>query len=147
MKIAVASDHAGYALKEAARRHLASLGHAVEDFGTGGTGSCDYPDYGAAAARAVADGRADRGVLVCGSGQGMCMVANKVRGVRAALAWNTEIASLSRRHNDANVLCLPARFVSERDGLAIVDAWLAAEFEGGRHAQRIGKLMGLERED
>jgi ribose 5-phosphate isomerase B len=147
MRFAVASDHAGYALKEAAKRHLVSLGHVVEDFGTGGTESCDYPDHGAAAARAVAGGRADRGVLVCGSGQGMCMVANKVRGVRAALAWNAEIAALSRRHNDANVLCLPARFVSEADALAIVDAWLAAEFEGGRHATRIGKLVRLEREE
>ena len=147
MRIAVASDHAGFALKEAVRKALTERGHDVRDFGTRDTGSCDYPDYGAPAARAVAKGAADRAVLVCGSGQGMCMVANKVRGVRAALAWTPEIARLSREHNDANALCLPARFVSEAQALEIVDAWLAAAFEGGRHAGRIEKMMNGEKED
>ncbi|MBM3307999.1 MAG: ribose 5-phosphate isomerase B [Candidatus Eisenbacteria bacterium] len=144
MKIALASDHAGYALKEAVKRHLEGRADEATDFGASCEEPCDYPDFGEAAARAVAAGEAERGVLVCGSGQGMCMVANKVAGVRAALAWNAEIARLSRLHNDANVLCLPARFVSERDALAIVDEWLATAFEGGRHARRVEKLMRTE---
>ena len=147
MKIAVASDHAGYALKEAVKRHLTGRGETVVDFGAPGPEPSDYPDHGGAAARAVAAGEAERGVLVCGSGQGMCMVANKVAGVRAALAWSAEIAELSRRHNDANVLCLPARFVTEGDALRIVDVWLATAFEGGRHARRVEKLMRQEEEE
>lgn len=141
MKISVASDHAGYELKEAISSHLADAGHEIVDFGTSGTESTDYPDYGAPAARAVASGECERGVLVCGSGQGMVMVANKVRGVRAALAWRPEVARLSRQHNDANVLCLPARFLDIEQGLEIVDEWFAAEFEGGRHVARIEKMM------
>jgi ribose 5-phosphate isomerase B len=147
MRIAVASDHAGYALKEAIKRRLADRGETVDDFGAPGTEPSDYSDFGAPAARAVAKGAADRGVLVCGSGQGMCMVANKVAGVRAALAWNPEIARLSRRHNDANVLCLPARFVTEGEALEIVDEWLKTAFEGGRHARRVEKLMREEGEE
>lgn len=147
MRIAVASDHAGYALKEAIKRRLADRGESVDDFGAPGPEPSDYPDYGGAAARAVARGAADRGVLVCGSGQGMCMVANKIAGVRAALAWNTEIAQLSRRHNDSNVLCLPARFVTEGQAFQIVDEWLGASFEGGRHARRVEKLMREEGEE
>jgi ribose 5-phosphate isomerase B len=147
MRIAVASDHAGYALKEAIKRRLADRGVTVTDFGAPDPEPSDYPDFGAAAARAVANGAADRGVLVCGSGQGMCMVANKVAGVRAALAWNSEVALLSRRHNDSNVLCLPARFVTEREAFEMVDEWLGASFEGGRHARRVEKLMREERKE
>ena len=147
MRIAVASDHAGFALKEAVRRRLSDRGETVNDYGAPGPEPCDYPDLGAAAARAVAKGEAERGVLVCGTGQGMCMVANKVAGVRAALAWNPEIARLSRRHNDANVLCLPARFVTEDEALEIVDEWLKTAFEGGRHARRVEKLMRQEGEE
>lgn len=146
MKIAAASDHAGFELKEAVRRHLSDLGHEVVDFGTKSGDSTDYPDYAEPAARAVASGDCERGVLVCGSGQGMVMVANKVRGVRAALAWNAEVASLSRQHNNANVLCLPARFVTIEEGLGIVDAWFAADFEGGRHVTRVEKMMKTEEE-
>lgn len=147
MKVSLGADHAGYELKEAVKRHLVDRGFEVEDFGTASTESTDYPDYGTPAARAVADGRVDRGVLVCGSGQGMCMVGNKVAGARAALAWTPEVARLSRQHNDANVLCLPARFVEEKVALEIVDEWLEAEFEGGRHTRRVEKMMGNEKEE
>ncbi len=147
MRISLAADHAGFELKERIKHHLTELGHEVEDFGTSSSESTDYPDYGAPAARAVANGAVDRGVLVCGSGQGMSMTGNKVRGVRAALAWTPEIARLSRRHNDATVLCLPARFVAEGDALEIVDAWLETDFEGGRHARRVEKIMTTEQEE
>jgi ribose 5-phosphate isomerase B len=146
MKISVAADHAGYELKEAVKEHLKSAGHDVVDFGTGSTESVDYADHATPAARAVASGEVERGVLVCGSGQGMVMTANKVRGVRAALAWNPDLARLSRQHNDANVLALPARFVSVEQGLEIVDAWFESEFEGGRHIPRIRKMMKAEEE-
>jgi len=144
MKISVASDHAGYELKEAVKGHLTAAGHEVVDFGTNSTESTDYPDYAAPAARAVASGEVEKGVFVCGSGQGMVMTANKVRGVRAALAWQPEVARLSRQHNDANVLALPARFIAIEQALEIVDAWLDAEFEGGRHVSRVDKMMKTE---
>jgi ribose 5-phosphate isomerase B len=147
VKISLAADHAGYELKEAIKRHLSAAGIEVSDFGTDRRESVDYPDYGRPAAVAVARGAADRGILFCGSGQGMCMVANKVRGVRAALAWTPEIARLSRQHNDSNVLCLPARFLGPNDAVAIVDAWLEAAFEGGRHARRVDKMTHLEEEE
>ena len=146
MRISVASDHAGYELKEAVKAHLEEAGHEIVDYGTDSTESTDYPDYATPAARAVASGDVDRGVFVCGSGQGMVMTANKVRGVRAALAWHPEIAKLSRNHNDANVLALPARFVETEQALEIVDAWLASEFEGGRHIPRVEKMMKAEEE-
>jgi len=146
MKISVASDHAGYELKEAVKAHLNAAGHEVVDFGTDSLESTDYPDYATPAARAVASGAVERGVFVCGSGQGMVMTANKVHGVRAALAWEPEIAKLSRNHNDSNVLALPARFVGEEQALEIVDAWLQAEFEGGRHIPRVRKMMKAEEE-
>lgn len=147
MRIAIGADHAGFTVKEFVRRHLESAGHDVRDFGTDGPASVDYPDYGAAVARSVASGDAELGVLVCGSGQGMSMVANRVRGVRAALAWTEEIARLSRQHNDANVLCLPGRFVEVEHAAAIVDAWLRASFEGGRHTRRVEKMMECEKEE
>jgi ribose 5-phosphate isomerase B len=126
MRFSIASDHAGYDMKEAVKKHLTAAGHEVVDFGTGSTESTDYPDYGAPAARAVASGDVDAGILLCGSGQGMSMVANKVHGIRAALAWSPEIARLSREHNDANVLVLPSRYVGADEALEIVDAWLGA---------------------
>ena len=146
MKISVASDHAGYELKEAVKEHLTVAGHEVVDFGTDSTESTDYPDYAVPAARAVASDEVEKGVFVCGSGQGMVMTANKVRGVRAALAWLPEVARLSRQHNDSNVLALPARFTSIDAALEIVDAWLDAEFEGGRHVARVEKMMKAEEE-
>ena len=147
MRISIASDHAGYELKETVKRHLLDAGNEVVDFGTDSADSTDYPDHGVPAARAVSEGSAERGVLVCGSGQGMCMTGNKVRGVRAALAWDPEIARLSRQHNDANVLCLPARFVDPAVALTIVDEWLATAFEGGRHSRRVDKIMLTEKEE
>jgi ribose 5-phosphate isomerase B len=146
MRLSVASDHAGYELKEAVKKHLSLAGHDVVDFGTDSAESTDYPDYARPAARAVANGDVEKGVLVCGTGQGMVMTANKVRGVRAALAWTPEVARLSRQHNDANVLALPARFVSIEQGLEIVDAWLDSDFEGGRHVPRVEKMMEAEEE-
>jgi len=146
MKISVASDHAGYELKEAVKRHLTAAGHEVVDFGTSSTASTDYPDYATPAARAVASGEVERGVFVCGSGQGMVMTANKVRGVRAALAWQAEVARLSRLHNDANVLALPARFIGTEEALETVDVWMNTEFEGGRHIPRVEKMMKAEEE-
>lgn len=146
MRISVGADHAGFSLKEAVKEHLVALGHEVKDFGTAGDESVDYPDYGAPAARAVSSGDADLGVLVCGSGQGMCMVANKIRGVRGAVAWHPDIARLARQHNDANVLCLSARFLGVEQALEIVNAWLDAAFEGGRHTRRVEKIMRAERE-
>jgi len=145
MRISVGSDHAGFELKEAIVKHLETSGHDVIDAGTNSDESSDYPDYGAPAARMVAGGETDCAVLVCGSGQGMCMTANKVDGVRAALAWTPEIAELSRNHNNANVLCLPARFVAVEDALDIVDVWLASAFDGGRHERRVEKMMDVEK--
>jgi len=145
VRISIGADHAGYALKERIREHLVSAGHEVVDAGTDSDASVDYPDFGAPAARRVATGEADCAVLVCGSGQGMCMTANKVDGVRAALAWTPEIAGLSRNHNNANVLCLPARFVDQETALGIVDAWLQAGFDGGRHERRVEKMMDVEK--
>lgn len=141
MKVALAADHAGYALKERVKSHLAERGYEVDDFGTDSDASTDYPDYGCPAAHAVSDGRADRGILICGSGQGMVMVANRVRGIRAGLAWTLELARLCRQHNDANVLCLAARFTEETIALEIVDVWLGESFEGGRHTPRVAKIM------
>jgi ribose 5-phosphate isomerase B len=147
VRISLGADHAGFHLKEAVKEHLVAAGHEVSDYGAASEESTDYPDYGAPAARAVSRGDADAGVVVCGSGEGMCMVANKVRGVRAALAWHPEIARLSRQHNDANVLCLPARFIGIEQALEIVDEWLATPFEGGRHARRVQKIMRTEEEE
>jgi ribose 5-phosphate isomerase B len=147
MKLSVGADHAGFRLKEAVKEHLLAAGHEVKDFGTASDESTDYPDYGAPAARAVATGDVEAGVLVCGSGVGMSMVANKVRGVRGALVWHPDIARLSRQHNDANVLCLPARFLGVEQALEIVDVWLDTAFEGGRHQRRVEKIMRTEREE
>ena len=144
MKIALGTDHAGYGHKEAIKRRLAELGHDPVDFGTDSTDSVDYPDFVVPAARAVQTGRCERAVVLGGSGNGEAMAANRLRGVRCALCWNLETARLARQHNDANCLSLGARQVSEAEALAIVEAWLAAEFEGGRHARRIEKLDAVD---
>jgi len=146
MTIAMGSDHAGFSIKTIVKDHLMSLGMNMKDYGTDSEGAVDYADYGVPAARDVASGEADRAILVCGSGQGMVMAANKVKGVRAALAWSEEIARLSRQHNDANVLCLPGRFMDAELAVRIVDAWLAEGFEGGRHIARVDKIMKTEGE-
>jgi ribose 5-phosphate isomerase B len=142
--IAVGADHAGVHLKNSVKRWLIGRGHAVLDFGTDSTESVDYPDYAALVAAAVGDGRARTGVLVCGSGIGMAIAANKVPGVRAAVCTDLTAARLGREHNDANVLALGARTTSEDVALAIVDTWLATPFGGGRHERRIAKLHALE---
>lgn len=143
-RILIASDHAGFALKEALERRLADLGYEVDDLGVNTADSADYADYAHPLARRVADGDARRGVLLCGTGLGMSYTANRYAGVRAAVAWNPEIAKLARQHNDSNVLVLPARFLDDAQGAAILETWLDTPFEGGRHARRIEKIEMLE---
>ena len=138
--IPIGADHAGVALKARLVAELKALGYQPEDVGTNSTDSVDYPDYAHDVARRVESGQAQRGILLCGTGLGMAYAANRHPGVRAAVAWSPEIAALSRGHNDANVLVLPARFVSEDQGVSILRAWLETPFEGGRHARRIQKI-------
>lgn len=140
MKIAVGSDHAGLSLKRFLAEHLRGRGHEVDDLGTHDAASCDYPDFAHAVARAVAEGRAERGLLVCGTGQGMAMAANKVPGVRAAVVSDTFSARMATLHNDARVLCLGERVVGPGLAQACLDAWLDATFEGGRHGRRVDKI-------
>lgn len=144
MKIAIASDHGGYALKEYLKKYLADLGHQVLDFGTDSADSCDYPDFGLAAARAVAEGACPRGVVVCTTGIGISIAANKVKGVRCALCRDLLSAQLTRRHNDANVLALAGGFTGPLEAEHIVDAFLTTEFEGGRHQRRVDKISAAE---
>src|SRR6266545_8097183 len=147
MKIALASDHAGYTEKERLKPLLQDLGLEVDDLGTVSEESVDYPDYARKVAEQVAGGSVDQGLLVCGSGTGMAIAANKVPGVRAAVAWNEEIARLAREHNDANVLSLAARCTSPEENDKIVRAWFAASFDGGRHARRVEKIREIEQEE
>lgn len=140
MKLAIAGDHAGYNLKEKLKAKLTGLGHTVEDFGPNSTESVDYPDFVHPLAQYIVAGRADLGILVCGSGNGVCMTANKYQDIRAALCWLPELGALARQHNNANVLCLPARFISEETSFEIVDSFLNAQFEGGRHQNRVDKI-------
>ena len=145
MRIAVGSDHAGYALKEQVRPLLEQAGHDVVDVGTDSEESTDYPPHAEAAARLVADGKAECGVLVCGSGVGVSIVANKVEGIRAVNAHDPDEAEMSRRHNDANVLALAGRRLTGEEARAIVERFLAAEFEGGRHQRRVDQISSVER--
>jgi ribose 5-phosphate isomerase B len=145
MRIAIGADHAGFELKERVRRHLEAQGHTVIDFGTNSKESTDYPQYAFHVAEAVRDGAADRGVLVCDSGNGIAIAANKVEGIRAALCINPKHAEMSRRHNDANVLVLGSAILPLSEEASTVDAWFAAEFEGGRHARRVGQISEYER--
>ena len=144
MKIALASDHAGFAEKERLKPLLGELGVEVEDFGAESESSVDYPDYAARVAEAVANGRVAQGVLVCGSGTGMAIAANKVPGVRAAVAWSEETARLARQHNDANVLAIGARTTPPELIPGIVRAWFETDFAGGRHAERVEKIRQIE---
>ena len=146
MRIALASDHAGYAEKERLKTVLSDLGVEFDDLGTRSEESVDYPDYARAVAEQVADGRVEQGLLVCGSGTGMAITANKVPGVRAAVAWSEEIARLARQHNDANVLAIGARTTPPAEIPNIVRAWFSTEFEGGRHAERVNKICDLEKQ-
>lgn len=144
--IPIAADHAGFELKERLRERLRALGYDVQDLGTNSPASTDYPDFGHPVARMVSEGGAKRGVLLCGTGLGMSYVANRYPNVRAAVAWSPEIAELSRKHNDANVLVLPARFLSHEDAGRILEVWLDTNFEGGRHERRVGKIDGAKGE-
>ncbi len=145
MKIAVGCDHGALALKNKVLAHLQAQGHTVEDFGTYTLDSCDYPDFAAAAAKAVADGRCDRGIVMCTTGIGVSIAANKVRGVRCALLSDLMSARMTREHNDTNVMALGAAVVGEMLALEIVDTWLNTEFsQGPRHQRRIDKVMALE---
>jgi ribose 5-phosphate isomerase B len=140
MKIAIGSDHAGFGYKSGVKDYLEKAGHEVADHGTFSEASCDYPDYAHAVASAVEKGEADFGVLICGSANGVCMTANKHAGIRAALCWEKEIAVLARSHNNANIICLPARFVSMDAALEMADVFIATAFEGGRHQNRVNKI-------
>jgi ribose 5-phosphate isomerase B len=145
MKVALAADHAGFALKQRVGDRLRELGHEVHDFGTGGEASCDYPDFAGKAARDVVDGSADCAILVCTTGIGMTIAANKIHGVRAALATNEDAVRLTREHNDANVLALAAKYTTPREAEGLVDAFLNTPFSGGeRHVRRLEKIAALE---
>ena len=147
MKVALGSDHAGFNIKAAVGKYLAAHGIDVEDVGTFSADSVDYPDFAEKVGLAVRDGRAERGVLVCGTGMGVCIAANKVHGIRAANPWDAETARLSRQHNDANVLCLSGRHMPEPQVLEILKIWLETPFDGGRHQRRVDKITKLEQTD
>lgn len=139
-KIAIGGDHAGFEYKEQITEHLNAMGFDVQDFGTYSADSTDYPDYAHPVSLAVKKGEFKQGILICGSGNGVAMTANKHDGIRASICWNTELSKLARQHNDANILCIPARFVSIHLAKNIVDEFLETEFEGGRHQRRIQKM-------
>ncbi|MBP8644783.1 MAG: ribose 5-phosphate isomerase B [Syntrophobacteraceae bacterium] len=143
MKIAIGCDHGGFELKETVVAHLKSQGHSVVDLGAEGTESVDYPHYAVEVARAVLEKRADRGILICGSGIGMCMVANRIPGVRAIMASEPYTAKMGRRHNNSNILCLGGRFIGPSLAVEIVDTWLREPFEGGRHQRRLDLMEEL----
>lgn len=138
--IAIGADHAGFELKEILKASLIREGYTTKDFGTFSSESADYPDFAHPVAQAVEDKEFDLGLLVCGSGNGVAITANKHQGIRAALCWTEELAALARQHNDANVLCLPARYISADLAARILDRFLHADFEGGRHERRVGKI-------
>jgi ribose 5-phosphate isomerase B len=138
--IAIGGDHAGYTYKKLLKKYLDELGHQVQDFGPGSEESVDYPDHVHPLAKAVVNKEADFGILICGSGNGVAMTANKYKQIRAALCWKPELAKLAREHNDANILCIPARFVSEEEAEEMVKIFLNTAFEGGRHQNRVNKI-------
>ena len=144
MKIVVGSDHAAYELKEAIKEKLTGEGHEVIDVGCDSTESVDYPKYGHAVGRAVASGEAERGIAVCGSGIGISIACNKVPGIRAALCTSVEMAEMCRRHNNANVVCMGARMISQELAFDIIDKWMTTEFEGGKHLRRINEIEDLD---
>jgi len=139
-KIAICSDHAGYELKERVKQVFGAKGTQFKDFGTNSTASCDYADYAHPMAAAVESGEFEYGISICGSGNGITMTANKHQGIRAALCWQPEIAVLARQHNNANVLSMPARFITEEEAFQIVEDFFKTDFEGGRHEARVAKI-------
>jgi len=138
LKIAIGGDHAGFDFKNAIAESVDVA--EIKDFGTYSTSSCDYPDFAHPVALAVESGEFDFGILVCGSANGVAITANKHQGIRAAICWNTELAVLARSHNNANIVCIPARFISLHEAQQIVNTFLSTDFEGGRHATRVGKM-------
>jgi ribose 5-phosphate isomerase B len=142
-RLAVGADHAGFRLKELLSTHLRANGHEVLDFGTHDEERVDYPDYGAAVGRAVVSGEADLGLLVCGSGIGICIAANKIPGVRAATVHDVTSGHMAREHNDANIICLGERFLGEQTAIESLDAFVGASFQGGRHTPRVAKIDAL----
>lgn len=144
MKIAIGSDHGGYELKEVVIKHLEEKGYKVEDFGTNSTESCNYPLYGASVAKAVASLECDYGIVICTTGEGICMAANKVHGIRCGIGYNDEVTKLMRQHNNANVISFGAKFMKEADVLRRIDIFLNTEFEGGRHALRVDMIKAIE---
>lgn len=138
--IAIGGDHAGYELKEQMKEFLKDKGYSLKDFGPHNTDSVDYPDYVHPLAKAVHNKEYNRGILICGSANGVAMTANKYGNVRAAIVWDEEISKLARQHNDANILCLPARFISNEEAVAFTELFLTTEFEGGRHERRVKKI-------
>lgn len=145
MRIALASDHAGFKIRGKIRRHLEDLKHEVVDLGCNSEESCDYPDFAQKVAEAVQKGECDRGILLCGTGMGMAIVANKFSGIRAAVVCSDEMARLASEHNDANIICIGARLNREQDILKMIDVWLKTLFEGERHIKRIAKIDELEK--
>lgn len=145
MKIAIGADHGGYELKEKMRRYLSGKGHRITDFGTFSRESCDYPLIGERVSREVAKGNFRYGVLICTTGIGMSMAANKVRGIRAAVCFNAELSRYARAHNNANVLVLSGKFVKEKEAGKIIDVWLRTRFSGGRHRRRVNQIMRIEK--
>lgn len=139
-KIALGSDHAGFKLKVKVKEHLESRGIEVNDFGTSSEESTDYPDYAHLVSNEIETGNIPMGILICGSGNGINMAANKHKGIRAALCWNREVAEMARLHNDANIISLPARYITVNEAIEMVDAFLSTDFEGGRHQKRIDKI-------
>lgn len=142
LPVAIGADHAGFEYKQFLIELLQTRGWELSDKGTHGPASVDYPDYAHPVAEMVAGGQAAFGILICGSGEGVCITANKHAGVRAALCWNTEVAALARQHNNANIVCLPARFISREEADAILQVFIETAFEGGRHENRVNKIDG-----
>lgn len=138
--IPIGADHAGFELKIAVINHLNNLGYETKDFGCYSTKSIDYPDFGHPVAKMVEENEGMKGILICGSGNGINMTANKHQGIRSAICWKKELAELARQHNDANIIALPARFITEKEAIDMIDAFLGTEFEGGRHANRVSKI-------
>ncbi|MBQ7566961.1 MAG: ribose 5-phosphate isomerase B [Oscillospiraceae bacterium] len=144
MKLAIGCDHGAYALKETVKKHLTEKGYDVVDFGTNSTDSCDYPDFAGPAAKAVASGECEKGIVLCTTGIGVSITANKVKGIRCALLHDLLSAKMTRQHNDTNMMAIGAAITGEKLALEIIDTWLTTEFEGGRHQRRIDKMMAYE---
>ena len=145
--IALGSDHGGYKLKEEIKKYLDEIGIKYKDFGTNSDERCDYPEYAEKVAKSIQKNECDKGILVCGTGFGMSIVANKFKGIRCASCWNEDVAKLLKEHNDANIIALPGRFISVSQGIAILRTWIASEFSEGRHKERVQMIKEIEKEN